>query len=123
MSDNHEWAKALKPGDQAAILIGNRYETPYEIVTFSRETATLLVFNEGTIRERRARKDDLILQKSYRKVEPVTEHVRERNARYRAVRDLEGLRAEELSTFSAEHLSNLYTALLAARAEVKGRSA
>jgi hypothetical protein len=120
MIENLEWAKALQPGDEAAIFLGNRWDQPYEIVKFSRATATLLIFNEGSVRERRVRKDTLQVQKTYKRVEPVTAAIRERNARHRAVRDLEGLRAEELSKFSVEHLSALHTALTVARAAVKG---
>lgn len=117
MSDNHEWAKALQPGDKVAIRVHGYFNAPYEILTFSRATATLLIFNEGDARERRARKSDLTLQRSYARIEPVTDAVRDAVARHKLIQELSGLREGDLKKLSTKYLSDMHSTLTLARAE------
>jgi hypothetical protein len=94
---DHSWAYALKPGDKAAVRRSRGYYgTPYEIVTFSRATATLLIFDQGRPHERRARKDNLLVQKSYARIEPLTAAIRDENAKFVMVRELSNLREDDL---------------------------
>jgi hypothetical protein len=123
MSDLQTWAYSLQPGDKAAVRGRGPYCEPYEILTLSRATATLLIFNEGSVHERRARKSDLMLQKSYARIEPVTDVVRDALARYRVIRDLSGLREEELKRLSTKYLRDMHSALTLGKAEAKKEAA
>lgn len=123
---DNSWAYALKPGDKAAIP--NRgshlgYAQPYEIITFSRATATLLIFDEGQRIERRVRKDDLYVRKTFARIEPVTPAVRDANAQYVMVGELCDLRRDDLKKLSSFHLSIMLSAYQAAKAEAAERNA
>lgn len=121
---DHSWAYALKPGGKAAIRRSRGYfGTPYEIVTFSRATATLLIFDEHKAYERRVRKDNLLVQKTYARIEPVTEVVLDANARYSMIRELSNLREADLNKLSSHYLGIMLDTYEAAKAQAEKKAA
>lgn len=119
-TQDHSWAYALKPGDKAAIRSLGYYQEPYQILTFTRATTTLLIFNEKSVREKRVRKDNLSVMKGncFIKIEPVTAEVIDANRRYRMIRELTDLREPDMQKLPTQYLAKMLDTLEDGRAAV-----
>ena len=107
--DDHSWAYALKPGDKACIRASYSWSIPYELVTFSRATATQFIFDEGARSEKRVNKSNLRIRGgSYRRVEQCTPEVLDTVRRHALISDLTNMKTAQLVHLDTDTLASIH---------------
>ena len=106
--NDHSWAYALKPGDKACIRASYSWGTPYELVTFSRATATQFIFNEGTRSEKRVNKSTMTVRGRVGRVEQCTPEVLDTVRRHTLIFDLTNMKAAQLVHLDTDTLAVIH---------------